>query len=140
MARIGQMVREIWFPTALFILASVVGFAKWSGIRSSLFGVIPLALVAPPIWWGVVVRRQRGRVAWGILGGALIGLASLVLSFFGPALVYYARAPHRLSSDWGHDDWGLALTVVIIIGGTVVGSVVGLVAATVQWLASVMRR
>ena len=127
-----KVFRRTWLATTLFAVVSTAVWWRLIGWSVAWKQLPMIVLFAPPVWWFVVARRPRLGRARGVLAGALTGLLAQSVR---DAQKIWDLYIHRGSGDG--EAQAVAITAVVLylliaLWATVMGAVLGLIAATAQ--------
>lgn len=74
-----RFLEQTWLATTLFLIVfTAIGWG-WLSWDSARVGILPTIVSAPTLWWWLVRREARPRLAKGFLAGPVIGVASQAL-------------------------------------------------------------
>lgn len=121
-----QWIREIWFPTAVF-LGAWVGFSLlFGGGPRACSGHLAASLLSiPPIWWWLVSRRGTPRPGRGAAAGALGAILSWELRWIAMAIWWQATRDPKIPRDAFGEGMGSLMLFYLGLAGLAVAGPVG---------------
>jgi hypothetical protein len=121
-----------WLATTLFVLTAMAVWWKLIDLEAAWRHLLPTLLLTPLIWWVVVGRQPKTRLWHGIIGGALTGFVTQSAQNVPDFLRLFV---HRGTGDG--EDQAIAIASVTVylligLGATILGALVGLVAVVAE--------